>query len=69
MLIIGSEDDALTPLEHSRTLAQALPKAELIVAPNSGHLLMLEHPEVVNHALVGLIDSVLPAKTRSRRPA
>lgn len=69
VLIIGSERDSLTPLEHSRTLARALPEAKLIVAPNSGHLLMLEHPEVVNHALIELIESVYPAPVVSRRPA
>lgn len=61
VLIIGSDGDALTPLEHSRTLARALPKADLVVATNSGHLLMLEHPDVVNQALLELIESVYPA--------
>ena len=69
MLVIGSDSDALTPLAHSRALARALPQAELVVADNSGHLLMLEHPELVNHALLELIESVFPADGETRRPA
>ncbi|HEX2904407.1 MAG TPA: alpha/beta hydrolase [Jatrophihabitans sp.] len=73
VLIIGSDKDALTPLDHSRRLAEALPNAQLEVATNSGHLLMLEHPEVVNQALLELIEQVYPpvsvAPRRTRRPA
>jgi pimeloyl-ACP methyl ester carboxylesterase len=59
VLIIGAEKDALTPLAHSQALAEALPDAQLVIAPNSGHLLMLEHPELVNSALLELIEASL----------
>jgi pimeloyl-ACP methyl ester carboxylesterase len=67
VLIMGSEHDALTPLTHSRELARRLPHAELIVADNSGHLLMLEHPEVVNQALIEFIEAAYPAAAGLRR--
>jgi pimeloyl-ACP methyl ester carboxylesterase len=69
VLVIGADSDAMTPLEHSKAIARELPEARLVVAENSGHLLMLEHPELVDHALVRLIDSVYPRRARTRRPA
>jgi len=68
-LIIGSDRDALTPLAHSHRLAAALPKARFVIAPNSGHLLMLEHPDLVNRAVIELIESVYPVRAGRRRPA
>ncbi|MFL6164030.1 MAG: alpha/beta fold hydrolase [Jatrophihabitantaceae bacterium] len=69
VLIIGAEHDALTPLSHSEALAAALPHARLVVAPNSGHLLMLEHPEVVNQPLLELIEAAAPVRVAGRRRA
>ena len=63
VLIVGAEHDALTPLSHSEALAAALPHARLVVAPRSGHLLMLEHPTMVNRPLLELIEAALPAAT------
>ena len=67
VLIIGAEQDALTPLSHSEALAAALPDARLVVVPNAGHLLMLEHPEAVNGPLLELLESVCPAPAAGRR--
>lgn len=60
VLVIGADSDALTPAGHSEQIAAELPDAELIIAERSGHLLMLEHPELVNRALLALLASVLP---------
>jgi pimeloyl-ACP methyl ester carboxylesterase len=59
VLVIGADSDAMTPLEHSRTIARELPEARLIVAENSGHLLMLEHPELVDSPLVAAVEAAL----------
>ena len=59
VLVIGADSDALTPVSHSERIAAALPTAQLVIAPNSGHLLMLEHPEQVNRLLLGLVDDAL----------
>ena len=32
-----------------------LPDAELVIVPDAGHLVMLEHPEVVNDRLADLL--------------
>jgi pimeloyl-ACP methyl ester carboxylesterase len=69
VLIVGAEQDALTPLSHSEALAEALPEARLVVVPNAGHLLMLEHPEAVNRPLLELVESAYPARLDEQRRA
>ncbi len=55
-VVIVGEDDLLTPPTHARAIADALPHAELVVIPHCGHLSMLEHPDVVDQALRGMIE-------------
>ncbi|HEX8079545.1 MAG TPA: alpha/beta hydrolase [Jatrophihabitans sp.] len=62
VLVIGADSDAMTPLEHSKAIARELPEARLIVAENSGHLLMLEHPELVNSPLVAVVEAALTGR-------
>jgi pimeloyl-ACP methyl ester carboxylesterase len=56
VLILGGAQDNMTPPEHSDELALLLPQAEQIVVEDAGHLVMLEHPEVVDRALFALIE-------------
>lgn len=68
LMIICGDRDMLTPLEHSKAMAEALPKAELIVVPQAGHVALMEHPEIVNEALIRLIESALDeGRHRHRR--
>ena len=46
-LIVVGDRDLLTPVEHSERMAEALPKAELVVLDGAGHLAMLERPALV----------------------
>jgi pimeloyl-ACP methyl ester carboxylesterase len=46
-LIVVGDKDLLTPVEHSRRMADALPNAELLVLEGAGHLAMMERPEMV----------------------
>lgn len=55
LVMVGAED-LLTPEEHSKDIVRAVPGAELIVVPNAGHLLICEHPEVVNRAIRELVE-------------
>jgi pimeloyl-ACP methyl ester carboxylesterase len=57
--IICGDRDLLTPLEHSREIAVALPQAELVIVEKSGHMALMEHPEIVTEALTRLIDTAL----------
>jgi pimeloyl-ACP methyl ester carboxylesterase len=55
LVLLGAED-RLTPVEHSWEIVRNVPGAELIVVPSAGHLVMLEHPGIVNEHLRALID-------------
>ncbi|MGW0478552.1 alpha/beta hydrolase [Nonomuraea sp. NPDC003214] len=56
--IMVGDKDWLTPPDHSRAMAEALPKAQLTEVPDTSHLLQLERPGVVNDALRDLIKRV-----------
>jgi pimeloyl-ACP methyl ester carboxylesterase len=53
--IIVGERDWLTPLDHSRAIAAAVPPAQLTAVPEASHLVQLERPDVVNEALRDLL--------------
>ncbi|GLW96277.1 alpha/beta hydrolase [Microtetraspora sp. NBRC 16547] len=53
--IIVGERDWLTPLDHSRAIAAAVPTARLTTVPTASHLVQLESPAVVNDALRELL--------------
>ncbi|MEV7005491.1 alpha/beta hydrolase [Streptosporangium sp. NPDC051022] len=53
--IIVGDKDWLTPVEHSRAMAEALPRAQLTEVPGTSHLIQLERPTVVNDALRDLL--------------
>jgi len=53
-LLVG-DSDRLTPVSHSRRMAEALPHAELVVVPGAGHSVNLTRPQVVNAALLRLV--------------
>ncbi|MFB4305518.1 alpha/beta fold hydrolase [Actinomadura sp. GTD37] len=55
-LVLGGENDMLTPLEHSLKIASCVPSARLEVVPNAGHMAMLERPGVVSDHLGDLIE-------------
>ncbi|MGI5165504.1 alpha/beta fold hydrolase [Spirillospora sp. CA-253888] len=55
-LVIGAENDMLTPVEHSLKIADCVPSARLEVIPVSGHMAMLERPSVVADHLGDLIE-------------
>ncbi|MFC4010760.1 alpha/beta fold hydrolase [Nonomuraea purpurea] len=58
--ILVGDRDWLTPPDHSRAIAAALPKAQLTEVPDTSHLIQLERPGVVNDALRDLIKRVEP---------
>jgi pimeloyl-ACP methyl ester carboxylesterase len=65
-LIMVGASDVLVPVDHSETIAEALPSAELVVQPSCGHMIMLEAPDAVNVQLRRLMRRAL-AVTGDRR--
>lgn len=56
-LLVG-DSDRLTPVAHSRRMAEALPDAELVVVPGAGHSVNITRREVVDAALLRLLERV-----------
>ncbi|MGW6056578.1 alpha/beta fold hydrolase [Streptomyces sp. NPDC055189] len=55
VLVLAGDKDLVTPSEHSEVIADLLPDAELVLVPDAGHLVMLEHPELVTDRLADLL--------------
>ena len=58
-LILGGEQDLMTPADHSREIAEQVPGAELVILPEAGHMVMLEHHDVVTDHLRDLVERAL----------
>jgi pimeloyl-ACP methyl ester carboxylesterase len=50
-LILQGSDDQLIPLSDAVSMRTAIPKAQLRVLPDAGHLLNLEQPDLTNQVL------------------
>ncbi|HKJ13133.1 MAG TPA: alpha/beta hydrolase [Ornithinimicrobium sp.] len=57
-LVMVGDRDVLTPPDHSDDLARSLPLATHVVVSRAGHIMMLEHPELVNDRLLAWCRSV-----------
>ena len=68
-LVVNGEADLITPPEHSDAIVQRVPGAEHVVIRDAGHLLMLEHPEVVNEQLLDLAERGVRAARHGLDPA
>ena len=51
-LVIVGDDDAISPPAEMQAIAAAIPNAEFVVIPDSGHMTTMENPEAVNEALL-----------------
>ncbi|GHH41267.1 alpha/beta fold hydrolase [Streptomyces candidus] len=58
VLVLAGVADLVTPSSHSEAIAALLPDSELVVVPDAGHLVMLEHPELVSARLAELLARV-----------
>jgi pimeloyl-ACP methyl ester carboxylesterase len=67
VVLVGTRD-RLCPLDHARTIAGALPDAELVVFPGAGHMITFERSQEVAAHLQGLLEAATAAEpvTRSR---
>lgn len=51
-LVLNGLGDLLTPPEHSEEIVARIPGAEHVLVEDAGHLVMLEHPDLVNQQLL-----------------
>ena len=68
-MIACGDRDLLILVASSRAMAAAMPKCELVIVPGAGHLVELECPEIIDDALVRLVERATPSKliTLTRR--
>jgi pimeloyl-ACP methyl ester carboxylesterase len=65
-LILCGDRDLLTPVEHSRAIAAALPAAEYIEVVGGGHLMLMDSYDVANRHLDALFRAAA-ARTTGRK--
>ena len=51
VLVIAGDDDQIAPAAGMQEMARAIPIAQFVLIPESGHLSPLEQPQAVNDAL------------------
>lgn len=67
-LVLVGEEDTLAPLASARATAAAIPGAELVTVPGSGHLSTLEAPDAVTEALGQWLDRLAPGTAALATP-
>ncbi|HSK54992.1 MAG TPA: alpha/beta hydrolase [Jiangellales bacterium] len=68
-LVVGAGRDLLTPVSHSREIAERLPGARYVEVPDAGHMVLLERHEVVTAHLRAQLDRVRAGATAGARGA
>jgi pimeloyl-ACP methyl ester carboxylesterase len=58
-LVLCGTEDVVTPVRHSRAIAELLPSAKLKEIEGAGHMVLLERHREVNEALGGLVQPFL----------
>ncbi len=58
-LVFNGRKDILTPPAHSDLIVAGIPGAEHVVVDDAGHVIMLEHPHLLNEELLDLIARAL----------
>ena len=63
VLVIAGERDTFTPSFLAQTMAEALPKGELLMVPRGTHVTPIEQPDLVNARMTEFLrDRVLTAR-------
>lgn len=55
-LVLNGVQDLLTPPKHSEEIVRLIPGAEHVLINDAGHIIMLEHGDVVSEQLLSLIE-------------
>ena len=61
-LVACGDRDLLTAMEYSEEMDRALEQSELVIVGGAAHLVQLERPEVIDDALVRLVERSTPSK-------
>ena len=69
VLVMVGDSDLITPAAQSEDIIRLLPEAEHVVVQQAGHLLPLEHPDLVNGHLDDLLTDAETIMRAINRPA
>lgn len=58
LLVVVGEQDAITPPERAKQMAELVKGSTLVVVPDAGHLANIEQPAVVNAALSAFVARI-----------
>jgi fermentation-respiration switch protein FrsA (DUF1100 family) len=67
-LVLNGIQDMLTPPEHSEEIVRLIPGAEHVLVKDAGHIIMLEHGDVVSEQLLALIGRAESAAAANLDP-
>ncbi len=56
-LVLWGERDEVTPIEHSRQIADGIPGAVLKTIPDAGHIANIDQPAAFNRHLAEFLDA------------
>ena len=57
-VVIVGDKDMITPVAHSEEILRHLPDAEFVKVDDSGHVVMLEHADLVNATLIAFLEKI-----------
>ncbi len=64
-LVVNGRGDLLTPPEHSEDIVARIPGCEHVLVEDAGHLVMLEHPDLVNQQLLMVAERGVNAQAEN----
>lgn len=68
VLVFNGDRDVLTSPVHSEEIVARIPWATHVMVADAGHIIMLEHPELLNHELLDLAERSSSEKAARARP-
>ena len=68
-LVFNGTQDVLTPPEHSEIIVRAIAGCEHVLIRDAGHVIMLEHPDLLNEQLLALLERAAKARAEHLDPA
>ncbi|USQ75726.1 alpha/beta fold hydrolase [Ornithinimicrobium cryptoxanthini] len=69
VLVFNGDKDVLTSAVHSTEIVDAIPGAEHVFVRDAGHIIMLEHPELLNQELFDLLTRADRSRGQTPREA
>ncbi|KQV74110.1 hypothetical protein ASC61_03290 [Aeromicrobium sp. Root344] len=57
-VVVGGTADLITPIKHSRRLAEAIPGAKLVALDDVGHMVMFEEHEKVTEVIEDVLEGL-----------